>query len=115
MDAGLNLASSNMRDVLDSVLFTQLANAGNSLPAACSGCPWSTVCCGGQMTHRFSKSNGFDNRSVYCEGLQMLYRHASVYLLRNGMKIQSLDNVLSTALKNRPVEVNHNELFSVLP
>jgi uncharacterized protein len=47
-------------------------SGGDCLPQACTGCRWSDVCAGGHLTARHSLSRGFDNRSVYCEGIQRL-------------------------------------------
>jgi uncharacterized protein len=38
-------------------------------------CPIVSICKGGRLVHRFSKENGFNNVSVYCEDIIMLVSH----------------------------------------
>jgi uncharacterized protein len=45
---------------------------GDRLPAGCADCRWATVCAGGYLPGRYSAASGFDNPSVYCEGIQAL-------------------------------------------
>lgn len=41
----------------------------------CQSCEIVSVCGGGYLPHRYSRSNGFDNPSVYCSDLMVLIRH----------------------------------------
>lgn len=43
-----------------------------STPVGCRGCRWEQVCAGGHLPARYSSAHGFNNRSVYCEGIQSL-------------------------------------------
>ena len=45
------------------------------LPPKCMECPIVSICKGGRLVHRFSKENGFNNVSVYCEDIIMLVSH----------------------------------------
>ena len=45
---------------------------GNLLPDECLGCRWADVCGAGHLPSRFSQARGFNNRSTYCEGIQMV-------------------------------------------
>jgi uncharacterized protein len=47
-------------------------HGADRLPADCAGCRWSEVCGAGHLTSRHSVRRGFDNRSVYCEGIASL-------------------------------------------
>jgi len=46
------------------------------LPRACAGCRWQDVCAGGHLPSRHAMGSGFDNRSVYCEGVMALLDEA---------------------------------------
>jgi uncharacterized protein len=46
--------------------------SGDTLPDNCSGCRWEDVCGAGHLPSRYSKENRFNNRSTYCEGIQMV-------------------------------------------
>ena len=48
------------------------AHYGDRLPDDCEGCRWSEVCGAGHLPSRFSAARGFNNRSTYCEGIQMV-------------------------------------------
>ena len=48
------------------------AHSGARLPEDCDGCRWSEVCGAGHLPSRFSAARGFNNRSTYCEGIQMV-------------------------------------------
>lgn len=47
-------------------------HGADRLPSDCEGCRWSGVCGAGHLTSRYSVRRGFDNRSVYCEGIASL-------------------------------------------
>lgn len=42
------------------------------LPDDCKDCRWEKICAGGHLPSRYSIKNSFNNRSVYCEGIQYL-------------------------------------------
>ena len=46
--------------------------SGDTLPEDCSGCRWEDVCGAGHLPSRYSVNKGFNNRSTYCEGIQMV-------------------------------------------
>lgn len=58
------------------VTMRQLGVAG--LCEKCSKCTLKHACGGGYLPHRYSKSNGFSNPSVYCEDLFKLISHIDV-------------------------------------
>ncbi|WP_333907319.1 radical SAM protein [Delftia acidovorans] len=75
------------------------------IPSACNDCPYCKTCCGGQMTHRFSRERLFDNPSVYCQGLRTFYDEVCATLLNSGVAIEQIASVL---LANREDEgVDH--------
>jgi uncharacterized protein len=41
----------------------------------CMACPVKDICGGGSLPHRYSRNNGFNNPSVYCEDLLKLITH----------------------------------------
>ena len=48
---------------------------GLPLPQGCAGCPERDTCAGGYLPHRFSTSRGFDNPSVWCADILILFAH----------------------------------------
>lgn len=45
------------------------------LPQDCSNCSIREICGGGHIGHRYSKNNGFNNKSVYCTDMKMIITH----------------------------------------
>ena len=64
---------------IDDALTTDLALkyhlSHKQLCTKCNNCPISSVCGGGYLPHRYSKQNGFNNPSVYCNDLLKLITH----------------------------------------
>jgi uncharacterized protein len=48
---------------------------GLPLPHDCQGCTERETCAGGYLPHRFSRAKGFDNRSVWCADILLLFKH----------------------------------------
>lgn len=68
--------------------------SATTLPEDCLGCAFEKICCGGQLTHRFSREHLFRNKSIYCSELKMFYEHVCQFLLSSGMSPTHLENVL---------------------
>lgn len=51
------------------------AHKDKMLCAKCKACIIKNVCGGGSIAHRYSKANGFDNPSAYCDCLKYLIAH----------------------------------------
>jgi uncharacterized protein len=50
-------------------------HASLNLAAKCRSCKFMAACGGGYLPHRFSKQNGYDNPSVYCDDLYSIFSH----------------------------------------
>jgi uncharacterized protein len=50
-------------------------NASIELCAKCRQCKFMNVCGGGYLPHRFSRRNGYDNPSVYCDDLYAMFEN----------------------------------------
>jgi uncharacterized protein len=48
---------------------------GLPVPRDCGACPERETCAGGYLPHRYSRSRGFDNRSVWCPDILVLFGH----------------------------------------
>jgi uncharacterized protein len=74
--SGLNVRTHSFDDLrVGSPLIYQLATDGLPPPTPCRGCPELGVCGGGNPAHRYSRGNGFDNRSVWCADMLRLIAH----------------------------------------
>ncbi|RAJ27219.1 radical SAM protein [Pedobacter cryoconitis] len=77
---GFTKAGANViKDTFDSALQTDLARvyhlSHSYLAKECLACPVKEICGGGYIPHRYSKSKGFNNPSVYCNDLLKLITH----------------------------------------
>jgi uncharacterized protein len=50
-------------------------DASINLCAKCRQCKFMNACGGGYLPHRFSKENGYDNPSVYCDDLYSMFEN----------------------------------------
>ncbi len=50
-------------------------DASINLSQKCQQCKFMNACGGGYLPHRFSKSNGYDNPSVYCDDLYSMFEN----------------------------------------
>ena len=87
---GLNVATHNLRDLLESRAWQEQADAATVKPDKCQSCDWWTVCKGGRPLNRFSKAKGFGNHSIYCSGLQNIYTEVGAFVVRNGTPLSEL-------------------------
>lgn len=75
-NSGLNVLTDGFDDLHRGMpLLHRAVHEGFPLPAACRGCEFRAVCGGGFLPHRYSRTRGFDNPSVWCEDIKLLLAH----------------------------------------
>jgi uncharacterized protein len=78
---GLNVATASFDEVLlhPGIVARQLGKEG--VPTECGNCIFNEKCGGGNYAHRYKKGSSdedwFDNPSVYCEDLKVIFTHIS--------------------------------------
>jgi len=73
-ETGLDVMRNDFVDIRDvSDLHRRVMFDGVPLPTGCAGCRESTTCAGGHLADRYSAARGFDNRSVWCADLLLLF------------------------------------------
>lgn len=78
---GLNVLTSEFMDVADrSDFYRNVMFDGIDRPAACRGCREERTCGGGYLPHRYSRAAGFDNRSVWCRDILLMFDRFRDYL-----------------------------------
>lgn len=82
-------------DFLNTTGMSQVEAAKVATPDACLPCQWRKFCNGGDLIHRYSKSTQFNNSSVMCEALKMLYSTATEYLVNQSHELGKIANALS--------------------
>jgi uncharacterized protein len=93
-----NVASTSMIEFLNSPMMTFVDQAAHSLPAPCKACSWQNYCRGGAqhgvLINRYQHQTGFDNPSVFCEGLKAFYSRVAAYLVSHGVPCELLASSL---------------------
>ena len=93
VELGLFLQRDPLSSIFETDAWQSTLNASVTLPDACLPCKYKDICCGGNVIHRYSSKNGYNNPSVYCDDLQRIYQHIMnklPYLQEIGM-IKKLD------------------------
>ena len=85
-----DLKSSSLEEIIRDPLFHEFEHFKKTPAAACSDCCWRDVCGSGQPVHRYASSNGFDNPSVYCQGLDKFYTHVLRHLALHGEPLEKV-------------------------
>lgn len=83
-----NLDNIKLKDLFEKPAFSLIKEA-ETLPSSCNDCKWRNICHGGAILNRYSKTNEFNNKSVYCEGLKMFYSNVEEYLITNNIQFRS--------------------------
>ena len=85
-----DVKKSSIGEVIQDPIFQDFVHGKNTPASACSDCCWREVCGSGQPEHRYCSQNGFDNPSVYCEGLDKFYTHVLRHLALQGEPLSTL-------------------------
>jgi uncharacterized protein len=70
-----NIFDHTIDDVRNEPRWKAARDASINLAEKCRQCKYMNVCGGGYLPHRFSKTNGYDNPSVYCDDLYAMYEN----------------------------------------
>ena len=85
-----DLRSSSIGEIIQDPLFHEFEHFKKTPASACSDCCWRDVCRSGQPVHRYASGNGFDNPTVYCEGLDKFYTHVVRHLALHGEPLEKV-------------------------
>jgi uncharacterized protein len=72
---GVNIQTHRIQDAAADPVWLEAYGASLNLPNSCQQCPYVHACGGGYLPHRWSDERRFDNPSVYCEDLKIIFRH----------------------------------------
>ncbi|QXJ25732.1 radical SAM protein [Actinomadura graeca] len=72
---GMDVWHHEIREVESMPLIAATSSKAVSAANECLACPIFSVCGGGLVAHRYSKAQGFNRVSVYCEDIKLLVRH----------------------------------------
>ena len=98
------VAKTTLRDWLNGPQYVELDSVYSTTPTECVDCTWRAICNGGDIENRYSLARGFDNASVYCDGLKLFYSHVIQRLYEDGYpKDGILDRLTVEASKRMKV------------
>jgi uncharacterized protein len=99
-----NIFEHAIDDVRNEAGWHAAREASINLCEKCRQCKFMNACGGGYLPHRFSKKNGYDNPSVYCDDLYATFEHiqsvlaSHVYLSKpGGQRVQLSDELARAA------------------
>jgi uncharacterized protein len=72
---GCNIFDHAIDDIRSEPRWQAAREASINICETCRKCRYMNACGGGYLPHRFSKRNGYDNPSVYCEDLYATFAH----------------------------------------
>ena len=70
-----NIFEHAIDDVRNEPRWKAARDASIKLSRKCQQCKFMNACGGGYLPHRFSKKNGYDNPSVYCDDLYSMFEN----------------------------------------
>lgn len=72
-ESALNVRNSAFNELTSTAIWEEMRDAAAKAPEVCGTCKWWRICKGGPLVTRFSNAKGFNNPSIYCEGLKERY------------------------------------------
>lgn len=108
-DTGITVFGQRVSDTLEHPLWRELEAAQAKPHASCLDCLWFNACRGGAPQHRYSKTNGFDNPSIFCEELKRYHRYVASSLVASGYDADEIERRLDTRWQAGPVLVSYTE------
>lgn len=73
----INILTAELEDIQNDPLWQNVRHSTLNLPEVCQKCEFYKACGGGPIQTRWSKANGFNNPSVYCNDLKQIFSHAA--------------------------------------
>jgi uncharacterized protein len=86
----------SLKEYLGKPIFEEIREIYKTKPLECKSCKWLSVCGGGDIENRYSKENGFANKSIFCDGLKMFFEHITNFLLANGYPLEMIERKLGS-------------------
>jgi len=71
----VNIKTHKIQDAARDPVWLEAYHASLNLADSCQACPYVHACGGGYLPHRWSDERRFDNPSVYCKDLKIIFQH----------------------------------------
>jgi len=100
---GLDIRRDDFRDIQEASDFhRRVIFSGMPIPQGCRSCPERSTCAGGYLPHRYSADRGFDNPSVWCDDILVLFGHLRRALGVDADETRLRRKLLDECARNRP-------------
>jgi uncharacterized protein len=93
IDYSTTINTSKLSTYFNSEKYIAYKKAISEISPTCLNCCWYKLCGGGHPVHRF-RDGKFNNATIYCEGLKMFYATASSEMIKKGMPLKTLTDIL---------------------
>lgn len=84
---GWSVKTSKLADVFDSTEFKIYHDLQRPTSETCKACAYLKICGGGMPLHRWNRTDGYDNPSIYCNDQKALISKVASRLQSEGLKI----------------------------
>ncbi|MBP2169600.1 uncharacterized protein J2125_002792 [Erwinia toletana] len=71
--------------VLETSCVKEYLALSSNLPTVCAECVWNNICHGGRLVNRFSRTNRFNNKTVFCKSMRLFLSRAASHLMASGV------------------------------
>ena len=95
----MNIFDHSFEDMKECPIWRTVYLASMHPCETCLNCDYVQACGGGFLPHRYSKENGYDNPSVYCEDIKNILKHIWCRVAPE-IIVQSKDGMLQRTLVN---------------
>ncbi|EMI5490237.1 XyeB family radical SAM/SPASM peptide maturase [Providencia stuartii] len=87
-----NIKRLSLFEIMSSWQMQKYITIAQKLPDECSDCIWRNICGGGRHIQRYSKSNGFNNKSVFCPSIRKFLSRAASHIISVGISEEKIMN-----------------------
>lgn len=75
INTDLTLYNNDLSDIHNNSAWQKALIESINLPDTCKKCDYRDICNGGNVIHRYSRENQYNNPSIYCADLKIIYQH----------------------------------------
>ena len=109
-NTGMSIFDTSLGKFLESDFWRSLIDSVDYVPPECSGCEWYRTCRSGELYNRYSREDGLQRRSVFCETIDYINFRIAQYLVRRGLKLPDLARRLGARPTVRAQDVSGSAL-----
>jgi sulfatase maturation enzyme AslB (radical SAM superfamily) len=104
---GMSVRTHSIEEALEHP-YIRMRATGPQLPTDCAGCSIAPWCSGGYYPSRYGRGRGFDNPTIYCRDMKVLFRHVAAAVAgRSGTNIEDkrriVERLSGLSIDGRPI------------